>query len=132
MLRTYGVDPPVARPVLSPRDVISLQQIAGRVYVEDDLHDYAVALTNATRSHPKVALGASPRATLGLVQAAKASALLAGRPFVAPDDVRSVAPFVLAHRLIMAADAEGDARARERVIEEVLAKVAYRRGVRAV
>ena len=132
MLRAYGVDPPVARPVLSPRDVISLQQIAGRVYVEDDLHDYAVALTNATRSHPKVALGASPRATLGLVQAAKASALLAGRPFVAPDDVRSVAPSVLAHRLIMSADAEGDARARERVIEEVLAKVAYRRGVRAV
>ncbi len=132
MLRAYGVDPPVARSVLSPRDVIALQQIAARVYVEDDLHDYAVALTNATRSHPKVALGASPRATLGLVQAAKASALLAGRPFVAPDDVRAVAPFVLAHRLIMSADAEGDVRGRERVIEEALSKVAYRRGVRAV
>jgi MoxR-like ATPase len=132
MLRTYGVEPPVARAVLNPRDVIQLQTIAARVYIEDDLHDYAVGLTNATRSHPKVALGASPRATLGLVQAAKASALLAGRPFVAPDDVRAVAPFVLAHRLVMNADAEGDARSRERIIEEALTKVAYRRGVRAV
>ena len=132
MLRTHGVEPPVARAVLNPRDVIQLQQVAARVYIEDDLHDYAVGLTNATRSHPKVALGASPRATLGLVQAAKASALLAGRPFVAPDDVRAVAPFVLAHRLVMNADAEGDARSRERIVEEALTKVAYRRGVRAV
>src|SRR5258706_3935921 len=120
MLRTHGVDPPVARPVLNPRDVIQLQTIAARVYIEDDLHDYAVGLTNATRSHPKVALGASPRATLGLIQAAKASALLAGRPFVAPDDVRAIAPFVLAHRLVMNADAEGDVRSRERVIDEAL------------
>jgi len=132
MLRTHGVEPPVARAVLNPRDVIQLQQVAARVYIEDDLHDYAVGLTNATRSHPKVALGASPRATLGLVQAAKASALLAGWPFVAPDDVRAVAPFVLAHRLVMNADAEGDARSRERIVEEALTKVAYRRGVRAV
>ena len=132
MLRTYGVDPPVAKSVLNPRDVLTLQQIATRVYVEDDLHDYAVALTTATRTHPRVSLGASPRATLGLVQAAKAWALLAGRPFVAPDDVRAVAPHVLAHRLVMTADAEGDPKARERVIEEALGKVGYRRGVRAV
>ena len=132
MLRTHGIDPPVARAVLSPRDVSALQQIAARVYVEEDLLDYAVALTGATRAHPRVALGASPRATLGLMQAAKATALLAGRPFVAPDDVRAVAPFVLAHRLVMNADAEGDARARERIIDEILSKVGYRRGVRAV
>jgi MoxR-like ATPase len=132
MLRTHGIEPPQVRAILSPRDVISLQQIAARVYVEDDLHDYAVALTTATRSHPRVALGASPRATLGLMQAAKAWALLNGRPFVAPDDIRAVAPYVLAHRLVLTAEAEGDTKARDRVVEEALGKVGYRRGVRAV
>jgi MoxR-like ATPase len=85
-----------------------------------------------TRTHSRIALGASPRATLGLVQAAKAWALLAGRPFVAPDDVRAVAPGVLAHRMIMTAESEADPKARERVVEEALSKVGYRRGVRAV
>ena len=132
MLRTYGTDAPQARPVLNPRDVLSIQQIASRIYIEDDLHDYAVALTTATRAHPRVALGASPRATLGLVQAAKAWALLNGRPFVAPDDFRAVALSVLPHRLVLTADSEGDNKAREHVVEEALAKVSYRRGVRAV
>jgi MoxR-like ATPase len=132
MLKTYGVEPPVARPVLDARDVVRLQAIAGRVYLEDDLLDYAVALTGFTRSHPRVALGASPRATLGLVQAAKAWALVGGRPFVAPDDLRAVATSVLAHRMVMTAEAEAEPKARERVVEEALAKVSYRRGMRAV
>jgi MoxR-like ATPase len=132
MLKTYGVDPPAARPLLDARDVVRLQSIAGRIYVEDDLLDYAVALTSFTRVHPRVALGASPRATLALVQAAKAWALLSGRPFVAPDDLRAVAPAVLAHRMVMTAEAEAEPRARERVVEEALSKVSYRRGMRAV
>jgi MoxR-like ATPase len=132
MLKTYGVEAPVVRPVLNPKDVHQLQAIAARIYIEEDLLDYAVNLCAYTRAHARVALGASPRATLGLVQAAKAWALLAGRPFVAPDDVRAVAPAVLAHRLIMTAEAEGDLRARDRLVEEALSKVSYRRGVRAV
>jgi len=132
MLRTFGVEPPAARPVLTAADVASLQDIAARVHVEDDLLDYAVGLTTYTRSHPRVALGASPRASLALIQAAKGWALLSGRPFVAPDDVRAAAPSVLGHRLVLAADAEGDARTRLLVVEEALAKVGYRRGVRPV
>ncbi len=132
MLRTYGGDPPVARPVLDARDVVQLQAIASRIYVEDDLLDYAVALATFTRTHPKVALGASPRASLGLVQAAKAWAMIGGRPFVAPDDIRAVAPSVLGHRLVLTADAEAESRGRERIIDEALSKVGYRRGVRAV
>jgi MoxR-like ATPase len=132
MIKTHGVDPPVARPVLDARDVVQLQAIASRVYLEDDLMDYAVAITTFTRGHPRVALGASPRATLGLVQAAKASAMLGGRPFVAPDDIRAVAPSVLAHRIVMTADAEAEPKARERVVEEALQKVNYRRGMRAI
>ena len=84
MLKTHGGDPPTARPVLDARDIVRLQAIAARIHVEDDLLEYAVAITTFTRSHPRVALGASPRATLGLVQAAKAWALVGGRPFVAP------------------------------------------------
>jgi len=132
MLKTHGIEPPVARPVLDARDVVQLQAIAGRVYVEDDLTDYAVALASFTRTHPRVALGASPRATLALVQAAKAWAMIGGRPFVAPDDMRAVAQSVLAHRLVLTAEAEGEAKARERVVEEALTKVSYRRGMRAV
>ncbi|HEX8794681.1 MAG TPA: MoxR family ATPase [Polyangiaceae bacterium] len=132
MLKTHGFDAPVARPVLDARDVVQLQAIAARVYMEDDLLDYAVAITSFTRGHPRVALGASPRATLALVQAAKAWAMIGGRPFVAPDDVRAVAQSVLAHRLVMTADAEAEPKARERVVDEALTKVGYRRGMRAV
>jgi MoxR-like ATPase len=132
MLKTHGGDPPIARAVLDARDVAALAAITARVHVEDDLLDYAVALTSFTRVHPRVLLGASPRATLGLTQAAKAWALLSGRPFVAPDDIRAVAPSVLTHRIIVTAEAENDAKARERIVEEALATVSYRRGMRAV
>jgi MoxR-like ATPase len=132
MLKTYSVGPPTARPVLDARDVAQLQGIAERVYLEDDLLDYAVAIAGYTRAHARVTLGASPRATLALVQAAKASAMLAGRPFVAPDDIRAVAESVLAHRMVLTAEAEGEPRARERVVEEALSKVSYRRGMRAI
>jgi MoxR-like ATPase len=132
MLKAHGVEPPVARPVLDARDIQRLQAIASRIYVEDDLLEYAVALTTFTRLHPRVALGASPRATLGLVQAAKASAMMGGRPFVAPDDLRAVAPSVLVHRLVLTPEADADTKGRERVVEEALSKVSYRRGMRAV
>jgi MoxR-like ATPase len=132
MLRTHGIEPPVVRPVLNPQDVVALQTICGRIHVDDDLHDYAVGLTTFTRGHSKVALGASPRASLGLLQAAKAWALVNGRNYVVPDDLRAVASPVLAHRLVLVADSEGDNREREQVIEEALTKVGYRRGFRAV
>jgi MoxR-like ATPase len=132
MIKTHGIDPPTSRPVLDARDVVQLQAIAARVYLEDDLMDYAVAITGFTRNHPRVALGASPRASLGLVQAAKASAMISGRPFVAPDDLRAVASSVLSHRLVMTAEAEAEPKSRERVVEEALSKVNYRRGMRAI
>jgi MoxR-like ATPase len=131
MLKTHGQDPPVLRPVLAPQDIAQMQAISARVHVEEDLFDYAVALTTFTRAHSRVALGASPRATLGLVQAGKACALLAGRTFLVPEDLRNVASFVLSHRLVLTADAETDPRAREQIIDEALARVSYRRGQRA-
>jgi MoxR-like ATPase len=132
MLKTHSADLPATQPVLGARDILQLQSVASRVYVEDDLHDYAVAISTFTRTHPRVVLGASPRATLGIVHAARAWALIHGRPFVAPDDMRAVAPSVLAHRIVLRADAEDDPNGRERIIEEALTTVGYRRGMRAV
>ncbi len=132
MLRTHNVDSPLAKAMLSAEDILALQAIASRVHIEDDLYEYGVTLAAFTRSHARVALGASPRATLNLVQAAKGAAILAGRGFVTPDDIRGMATAVLAHRLVMVPEVEGDEKAREAVIEEALAKVGYRRAVRAV
>jgi len=127
MLRMHGAEPPILRPVLSQRETLALQEIAMQVHVEEDLYDYAVGLTSFTRAHPKVALGASPRGTLSLVQASKAVALLAGRSFVVPDDLRQIAIPVLAHRIMLSADMDEGAHGRDKIVEEALAKVSYRR-----
>jgi MoxR-like ATPase len=132
MLKTHGVAPPEPRPVLGSNDVLMLQSIAARIHVEDDILDYAVSLTTFTRTDPRVVLGASPRASLALLRAAKAQAVLAGRPYVTPDDMRHVAGPVLAHRLILVPEHEGDTRMRARVVEDALQKVGYRRAVRPV
>jgi MoxR-like ATPase len=132
MLRAHGISAPEPKPVLNAGDVQQLQSIAARVHVEEDIYEYAVGLSIFTRRHPRVVLGASPRASLGILRAAKASAVLAGRPFVTPDDVRRVAAPVLAHRLILVPELEGDARARSAVVDEALSKIGYRRAVRPV
>jgi MoxR-like ATPase len=132
MLRAHNIDVPTAKPVLSVQDLLMLQGIARRVHVEDDVYEYAVGLTSFTRSHPRVVLGASPRATLGLVQAAKAAAVIGGRPFVTPDDLRGVAHAALSHRLILVPEAEGDSKARDGVIDDAIQRVGYRRSVRPV
>jgi MoxR-like ATPase len=130
MLRAHGVASPAPYVVLSPNDALQLQSIAARVQVEDDVFAYAVALSLFTRQHPRVVLGASPRASLGLLRAAKAHSVLGGRAFVTPDDVRTVAPHVLAHRLILVPELENDARARTNLVEEAINKVSYRRAAR--
>jgi MoxR-like ATPase len=132
MLHAHNREAPVPSPVLDADTVLHLQSIVARTHVESDLYDYAVALSAFTRTHPRVLLGASPRATLGLLQAAKASAVLAGRTFVTPDDIRELAPSVMAHRLVMVPEAEGDEKSRLAVVSEATTKVSYRRSVRPV
>ena len=132
MLRTHNVVGPEPAGVLSVNDVLPIQSIAARVHVEEDIREYAVMLSAFTRTHPKVTLGASPRATLSLVRAAKANAVVAGRPYATPDDIRAVAEPVLAHRLVLVPELEGEAGARSAIVEEALAKVGYRRAVRPV
>jgi MoxR-like ATPase len=130
MLRTHNVDPPRARAALTVQDLLMLQGIARRIHVEEDLYEYAVNLTAFTRSHPRVLLGASPRATLALIQAAKAAAVIGGRPFVTPDDVRGMTSATLAHRLVLVPEADLDTKARDAIIDEAVQRIGYRRAVR--
>jgi MoxR-like ATPase len=127
MLAIYSQ--PVAEPgaVLGTGDVIRLQQLTESVHVEDDVLDYVLGLAIFTRKHRRVYLGASPRAALALLLAAKARALLKGRDFVLPDDVKYLAPFVLAHRVLMTPEAELEGARADAVVAEAVAQVPYRR-----
>lgn len=88
-------------PVVTPADVLRWQQQVRAIRVDRSLMEYAAEISAATRTHPEVALGASPRASVGLVRLAQAWALRAGREFVLPDDIKQLAPSVLAHRLVV-------------------------------
>ena len=88
--------------------LLALREKAGAVYLSDEVLDYIVRLVGATRSHPMVLQGASPRATLALAAMAKAAALVRGRDYVNPEDVELVFPDVVPHRLLLSPRAEGD------------------------
>jgi MoxR-like ATPase len=106
-------------PVVTHDEIIAAQEATARVHVAPALREYIVALLERTRRDPRVELGASPRAGLLLLRAAKARALLDGRDHALPDDVQALAQPVLAHRLVLAPEAI-DVR-REDVIAEALA-----------
>lgn len=88
-------------PVVSPGDVLRWQLQVRAVRVDRSLMAYAAEIVAATRVHPEVAMGASPRASVGLVRLAQAMALRDGREFVVPDDIKRIVPHVLAHRLVV-------------------------------
>ncbi|GBC90729.1 MAG: MoxR family ATPase [Fimbriimonadales bacterium] len=110
-------------PVLSLEQLEQLQQQVRRVYISPAVRRYLVAVVNATRHHPQIALGASPRASLALMLAAQANAILSERHFVTPDDVQRMAVPVLAHRLILRSDSQGKIPRAEQVIQEILKQV---------
>src|SRR5882757_1229371 len=123
MLGTYDRPPPPVRPMVGPSDVLDMQALTQEVFVAEELLDYVLGLVAFTRSHPKVYLGASPRAGLALVHASKALALLRGRDYVLPDDVRHLAPLVLGHRIMLTPEAELDGSAGAAVVSEAVDKV---------
>ena len=110
-------------PVTDAAEIRKLIGIVSRVHVSDAVGRYAVALVTATRTSPDLLLGASPRATLHLVRAAKARAALAGRDFVLPDDVHDLAVQVLAHRLLPGVEAALAGRTPQAVLTDLLARV---------
>ena len=126
MLGMYGKSPPPVRPVVGPSDVLEMQTLTQDVFVAEELIDYVLGLVAHTRGHARVYLGASPRAGLALVHASKALALLRGRDFVLPDDVRNLAPLVLGHRILMTPEAELEGGSGGAVVAEALDKVGYK------
>ncbi|WP_342768793.1 MoxR family ATPase [Allorhizocola rhizosphaerae] len=132
ILYRMGVDPPVARQVLDPGGLVALQRAARSVFVHHAIAEYVVRLVVSTRDTASVGLpdlagalayGASPRATLGLVATARALALLRGRDYVLPHDVRDLAVDVVAHRMVLSFDAIADGVRVEDVVERIVAAV---------
>jgi MoxR-like ATPase len=132
ILRRMSVDPPTSEPVLNPQLILELQRQAEEVFVHNLVAEYIVRLVLATRTPaefnlpdltPVIQIGCSPRATLGLVAAARALALIHGRDYVLPTDVQSVAKDVMAHRIVLGFDAVADNIAPAQVIERIVAMV---------
>lgn len=130
--RMVGIAPELAvNTVLSPDDLLALQTTVDQVYVDAKIKNYVLDLVHATRrpaEHgldlaPYIQFGASPRATLFLVRAAKGAAFLDGRGYVTPQDVKSVAPDVLRHRLLVTYEAEAEEMTAETILDRVLAGV---------
>jgi MoxR-like ATPase len=112
------------RPVLSAADLLSLQRTVRGVRVEDSLTDYLLELLAATRCHPDVYLGGSTRASLALYRAAQALALVEGRDYAVPDDVKRLAGPVLAHRILpRTARQAGTSDAAEAIVADIVATV---------
>ena len=127
-----GVAPPQPSPVFTPADLVALQAKADSVFVHNALVDYAVRLVIATREPrehgladiaPLIQYGASPRASLGLIRATRALALLRGRDYALPQDVQDVAPDILRHRLVLSYDALADDIPADHIVARVLASV---------
>jgi len=117
--------------VLSPADIVKARKVVDEIYIDDKIKDYIVDLTAATRDPGAYELpiadwiqyGASPRATLALTVGAKASAFLAGRGYVTPQDVKTIAMPVLRHRIIITYEAEAEEKTSEDVVRAVLDNV---------
>ena len=108
------------QPVASADDVLRIQGLVRQVYIDPVLRNYLVQVIRATREHPDVELGASPRATLGLYRCAQALAGIRGQQYVTPDDIKTLATPALAHRVILKSMARLRERSQESVVNEVL------------
>ena len=110
-------------PVIAGPELMELQRVRQEVLVDADVEKYIVELVRATRQHPKVELGGSPRAMLGLYRTSQALAGIRGRSYVLPDDVKYLAPFVLEHRIIPKAQSRLRGQKTDDIIREVLESV---------
>ena len=122
MLTEQTSDPPLdaLEPVTTAAEAMALAEEAKAIYVEESVNRYVVALLRQTRSDGRLYLGASPRAGIALLRVAKALALAQSREFLVPDDVKAVAPPVLAHRLILAPEARSTGLIGIDVVREAL------------
>jgi MoxR-like ATPase len=109
--------------VINPENVLGMQKLAAALQVDQAVNRYAVQIVRGTRSWPGVRVGAGPRGGIALIRAARAKALMSGRGFVTPDDVKSVALPVLRHRIILSPELELEGQTSDGVLENLLARV---------
>lgn len=114
-------------PVTTAKEILAVRQQIKAVTVQEPVLDYLLALAHKTRQHPDLDLGTSPRAVVLWLQSSKAHAWLQGRDYVTPDDVKAVAPPLLRHRLILAAEAQLDGLTTDSVVQGLLGSVAVPR-----
>jgi MoxR-like ATPase len=111
------------QPVTTPEEISQLQKVRSQVRVEETVREYIVSVARATRSHPEIDLGASPRASLALYWSAQAWAGIQGRDYVLPDDVKYVAPHVLTHRLMISPQAQLRGRQPQELVADIVEAV---------
>lgn len=110
-------------PVVTPETLLALRQEAAAVHVEDSVYAYMVDIASASRNHPDVTLGISPRGTMALAAMTKSHALMEGRTYATPDDVIAVAPYTLSHRLSLTGDARFAGKTAESVLDEIIKSI---------
>ena len=111
------------QPVITREELLSRRRLTEKVFVDRTLLQYIALIAQQTRTSKAVYLGASPRASVAMLQASKAYALLQGRDFVTPEDIKFVAPYVLQHRLILTAEAEMEGYSPVKVTQRLIDKV---------
>ncbi len=130
--RMTGAQKPHARAVVEPATILNARQTVKKVYVDERLKDYVLTLVIATRTpadfrlaklKPLISIGASPRAGIYMIEAARAHAFLHGRGFVIPDDIKEIAPDVLRHRIITSYEAEAENITSDQIVSQVLTQV---------
>jgi MoxR-like ATPase len=109
--------------VISAEEILELREQAKSVHVSPDIRSYLVAIVHATRSHPHLRIGSSPRGSIALLRAAQALALIMGKPQVEPNHVKSLVKPVLAHRLLLTTQAQMEGVTAEMALDQVLAQV---------
>ena len=109
--------------VMSDVELLELSAEARKVRVEESVRNYIVSIVRATREHPAVELGASPRGSLALNRTSQALAAIRGRDFVIPDDVKYMAPFVLTHRVIISPQTRLRGRTAAEILREIVGNV---------
>ena len=110
-------------PVVTEAEVLAMRELVDRVRVAPEIQDYIARITRGTRGEPSISLGASPRATVALMRAARAGAVLDGRSYVVPDDVKGRVRAVLRHRITLAPELEVEGRTVDEVVDTVVSRV---------
>ena len=127
--RMTGAPLTTVNPVISPEDILNARQVVRQIYVDDKIKEYVLDLVLATREpgnnglsdlNTLINFGASPRASIYLIDAAKAHAFLKGRGFVTPEDIKQIAPDVLRHRVIVTYEAEAENISTDHIVRRIL------------